>query len=85
MKNKIPDFKNFQEEAKFWETHDITDYLEELEPIKVEFKAKMPKEEMVVVRLQGSVKKRLQKVADRQGLNLSTMLRSWMIERLRAV
>lgn len=81
----MPVFKNMREEAKFWETHDVTEFLGELKPVKISFNAKLPKEEMVVVRLQSSVKNRLQKVADRQGLSLSTMLRLWMIERLRTV
>lgn len=31
---KIPKLKNRQEVADFWGSHDITDYLHELEPIE---------------------------------------------------
>ena len=33
----IPEFKNIEEEAEFWDTHDITDFLDdmELEDIKL--------------------------------------------------
>lgn len=31
--SKIPDFKTEEEEAEFWDTHSITDYLDELEEV----------------------------------------------------
>ena len=31
MEGNIPKFKTLREEAVFWDTHDITDYLGELE------------------------------------------------------
>ncbi|MBU1110425.1 BrnA antitoxin family protein [Patescibacteria group bacterium] len=34
---KIPTFKTIKEEAKFWDTHDITDYLSEMKSVEVEF------------------------------------------------
>jgi len=35
--SKIPEFQSREEEAEFWDTHDITDYLEEMRPVKVRF------------------------------------------------
>jgi len=32
-KHKLPHFKTREEEAKFWDTHSMTDYLDELEPV----------------------------------------------------
>ena len=37
MKNKIPEFKNYKDEAEFWDTHDVTDYLKEMKLEDVEF------------------------------------------------
>ena len=31
-KNRLPHFKTREEEAQFWDTHAMTDYLDELEP-----------------------------------------------------
>jgi len=31
MKNGIPNFRSEEEDARFWETHNSTDYLSELE------------------------------------------------------
>ena len=32
---RIPSFNNVEEEAQFWDTHDVTDFLEEARSIKV--------------------------------------------------
>ena len=37
--SRIPDFASREEEAAFWDTHDFTDYLDELHPVKVTFAA----------------------------------------------
>ena len=36
-KSRIPEFANREEEAAFWDSHDITDYLGELQPVEVRF------------------------------------------------
>ena len=33
-KSRIPEFASREEEAEFWDTHDFTDYLDELEPVR---------------------------------------------------
>ena len=81
--NKIPRFKDMKEEAKFWDKNDISDFLPEMKKVKMVYKKKANKEEMVVVRVQTDIKNRLEKVADSQGLALSTMLRMWFIDRLK--
>jgi predicted DNA binding CopG/RHH family protein len=81
--NKIPKFNDMKEEAKFWDKNDISDFLPEMKKVKMVYKKKVNKEEMVVVRVQTDIKNRLEKVADSQGLALSTMLRMWFIDRLK--
>lgn len=83
IKSKIPDFKNYEEEANFWDTHDFTEFLDEMKPVKVRFNLKVPKEESIIVRLQKPIKLKLQKMADDMGLNLSTMVRCWMMEKIK--
>jgi hypothetical protein len=34
---KLPKFKSIREEARFWDTHDVTDYLSELKPVELVF------------------------------------------------
>ncbi|MBI2430948.1 MAG: hypothetical protein HYV39_02960 [Candidatus Levybacteria bacterium] len=85
IKSKIPDFKNYAEEAKFWDTHDFTDFLDEAKEIKLNFKAKEPKEDAVIIRIRRPMKKKMQELADEMGLSLSTMIRMWMIEKLKTL
>lgn len=40
-KARIPDFRSLEEEAEFWDTHDLTEFEDELEP--VEFEIAKPK------------------------------------------
>ena len=82
MTNKIPKFKSIQEEADFWDKNDITDFLPEMKKVKINYKPKIIKEENIVIRVQPKMKKRLESMAENQGINLSTMLRMWFIERL---
>lgn len=83
VKSKIPDFKNYEEEANFWDTHDFTEFMDELKPVKVKFNLKVPKEETIIVRLQKPIKQKLQSMADGMGLSLSTMIRCWMMEKIK--
>lgn len=78
---KIPKFKTIVEEARFWDTHDVTDYLTEMKEIKVSFDLLAPKEETLTIRVQSALKKRLEKIAKSYGINLSTLLRIWFIDK----
>lgn len=82
-KSRIPEFKTLKEEAKFWDTHDITDFEDETEDVKIIFDLKKPRDEMLVVRLQKELKEKMDKVARSRGLNISTLARMWFIEKLR--
>ena len=49
MMSKIPEFKNIEVEAEFWDTHDLTDFLDEFE--EVEVSVKKPLDHVLSVRL----------------------------------
>ena len=55
-KEPIPKFKTIQEEAEFWDTHDIGEYLNDFQRIDVELQLEKPKEENIVVRVQKPIK-----------------------------
>ena len=80
---KIPKFKNIKEEARFWDTHDVSDYLSKMKEVKTSFELSAPKEETLTIRVQSSLKKQLEKIAKNYGVNLSTLLRIWFIDKLR--
>jgi DNA/RNA-binding domain of Phe-tRNA-synthetase-like protein len=67
-KEPIPEFKNAQEEAEFWDTHDVGEYLNDFNRVDVELQLEKPKEENIVVRVQKPIKERLERIARRKGL-----------------
>lgn len=81
-KSKLPDFSkmSYKEEATWWDTHDLGDYWDELEDVEIVFDLKKPRTESVVVRLQEDFKERLEKIARSRGLNLSGLIRMWLLE-----
>ena len=81
-KSRIPNFKNIQEEAKVWDTHEFTEFEDELKNVEIVFDLKKPRDDVLVVRLQKSLKKRLESIAKNKGLNISTLARMWLIEKL---
>lgn len=81
----IPKFNTREEEAEWFESHDISEYWDQLKPADVQFDLKKPKVENIVVRLQKPVKDRLEKVARRKGLNISSLTRMWILEKLQTV
>ena len=83
-KEPIPEFKNVEEEAEFWETHDVGEYLNDFKRIDVELQLEKPKEENIVVRVQKPIKDRLERIARRKGLNISSLTRMWIMEKLQA-
>ncbi len=81
--SKIPEFKSRAEEAHFWDTHDITDYWNEMKDVGIEFLDDSKREETITIRVQPKLKEGLEKLAQSYGINLSTMARMWLIEKLR--
>ena len=85
IKSKIPEFKSYKEEADFWNTHSFADYWDELENVDIVVELDKPRDETLVLRLQKDLKERLKKIARTKGLNVSTLARMWIIEKLQTI
>jgi predicted DNA binding CopG/RHH family protein len=84
-KDPIPHNASREELAKFWDTHDFTDYLDELKPIKVKFAKKLSEEKLsegVTVRLDPETLAKVHKQAKKKGLGATTLIRMWLLEHL---
>lgn len=82
--SKIPKFKTYREEARFWDTHSVTDFEHETENVDIVFELNKPRDETLIVRLQKGFKEKLEKTARSKGLNVSTLARMWLMERLQS-
>ena len=80
-RSRIPHFRSEAEEAHFWDTHDSTDFLDELTPVKVSFPRPKPKV-LVSIRLAKPQVRLLQRLAARKGLGYGSLMRMWLTERL---
>lgn len=81
-KEPIPDFKSRQEEAEFWDTHDLADYWDEWKSVKVRFAKNLS--EGLTIRLDPETMKAVRAQAKRKGVGPTTLIRMWVMERLEA-
>ena len=79
-KSRIPEFKTIQEEAEFWDTHDLTDYEDEFRPIKVRFAEKLF--DRVTIPVDADTLAQLEALAREEELNATALARRWVLERL---
>lgn len=79
--NRIPTFKSIQEEAGFWDTHDTTDFEDEFKPVKVRFAKNLS--QGLTIRLDPDILDRVRARAHRRGIGPTTLIRMWVMERLR--
>ena len=79
--NRIPDFATREEEAEFWDTHDITDFLDELKPVKVRVSKSLG--QGLTIRLNADDREALARRAEEQGIGPSTLARMWIKKQLR--
>ncbi|OGG24376.1 hypothetical protein A3A79_04295 [Candidatus Gottesmanbacteria bacterium RIFCSPLOWO2_01_FULL_43_11b] len=80
--SKIPKFKSIEEEAKFWDTHSVTDFEDETEDVDIIVELAKPRDETLVLRVQKSLKKKLASIANKKGITPSTLARIWLMEKL---
>src|SRR3989304_6861912 len=77
----IPKFKTIDEEKKFWDTHDLADYWGDFRPVKVSFAKNLSRG--ITIRLDDRTLNKLRLQARNQGIGPTTLIRMWILERLR--
>jgi len=75
----IPAFHSLEEEAEFWDTHDLTAFWDEGEPATLKRNYSRP----VQVRLDTEADLDLQIFAQEAGTKKSTLARQWLLERIK--
>jgi len=79
---KLPEFESVDEEVEFWENHDVTDFLDELEDLDdVEYK--QGKDRVVSVRLPQGLVDKLKAYAKSQEVPYTTLIRRWIVDSFR--
>ena len=82
--SKIPKFKSEEEEAKFWNTHDLTNYLDEFEEVNEEIiiTAKKRTKKLISIRMDEDIIVALKLAADKKRMPYQTLIQSWLVEKL---
>lgn len=82
-KHSIPAFSSVEEEAKWWDTHDVMDYPEDIKSI-----TKRPARayhRVLTIRLTDEMDKKLRTTAEGKGVGPTTLARMWIVEHLKGV
>jgi hypothetical protein len=79
-KEPIPQFKSREEEAEFWDTHDLADYWDDFKPVKVRFAKNLS--EGITIRFDPETLEQLRGEARKKGIGPTTLARMWILERL---
>ncbi|MGH7775407.1 MAG: CopG family antitoxin [Candidatus Binatia bacterium] len=79
---KIPKTDSIEELAQFWDTHDLTDFEDQLENVPERVFERKP-ETMIPVRLRRQEIEAMRRVAKTKGVREAALLRQWVREKLR--
>jgi hypothetical protein len=80
-KSRIPEFTSYEEEAEWWDTHDITDYLGEFKPVKVRVAKNLI--HAVQIPFDSKEMKELSARAQKKGTDIISLARQWVLEHLK--
>jgi predicted DNA binding CopG/RHH family protein len=80
--SRIPEFNSREEEAAWFDTHDLADYQDEFTTVKARFAKNLS--EGLHIRLDPDSLTRLRETAHLQGIGPTTLARMWILEHLRA-
>ena len=87
-KKRLPVFNSEEEEARFWDTHDSIEYLDEFKSVEIEvvpeleesILAKRELKKPVTLRLDPAQIENVKRIASRKGLPYQTLIRMWITE-----
>jgi predicted DNA binding CopG/RHH family protein len=80
----LPKFRNESEEARFWATHDSTDYVDYSKAKRAVFPHLKPSTETISLRLPKSVLAHLKTMANKRDVPYQTLLKTFLAERVEA-
>lgn len=80
--SRIPTFKNYKEEADWFDTHDMAGYQDEFKPVRVRVSKNLS--EGITIRLDAETLETIRAEAQEKGIGPTTLVRMWVLERLKA-
>jgi hypothetical protein len=80
-KPKIPSTDSVEEFARFWDTHDATDFEDKVEEVTEQVFVRKPGAVMTF-RLEPKEAEAVEKIARAKGVEEATLLREWVLEKI---
>jgi predicted DNA binding CopG/RHH family protein len=78
-KQKIPRTDSIQELARFWDTHDLTDFEDQLEEVT---EPVFERETVVKIHLQPEEIEAVKEIARFKGVGYADLIREWVLEKV---
>jgi len=82
MSKQIPKFKNEDEERKFWETQDSTEFIDWKQAKKVTFSKLKPSVKKISLRLPEAMLEELKLLANKRDVPYQSLLKIFLAERI---
>ena len=79
--DKIPQTDSIQELAQFWDTHDVTEFEDQLEEVEQPIFEREPGASLTI-RLEREELEVLRRMASRRGVHEAALIREWVLEKL---
>ena len=79
--SRIPEFSSRDEEAEWFDSHDMADYQDEFKTVKARFAKNLS--QPLSIRFAPEVIAELRSQAKEKGVGPTTLVRMWVMERLR--
>lgn len=77
--SNIPQTDSIQELARFWDTHDLTDFEDQLEVVEEPI---FQREAVVKVHLEPQDAEIVKEMAKSKGMHYSDLIRQWVLEKI---
>ena len=78
----IPQFKNEDQEREFWATHDLTDYLDQFEEVKLDLSQLKPSTRPITIRLPESLLDTLKRLANKRDVPYQSLMKILLAEKI---
>ncbi len=88
VRRRLPAFSSDEAERAFWETRRPGDYVEQMKPTRVQVSRRLrehvrERKQNLTLRMEPSRVREIKAVAHEKGLPYQTLMRMWIVERLR--
>ena len=80
-KDLMPKDVSRKELAKFWDTHSVVDYVDELKQINVKFAKNLS--QGITIRLDSQTLEKIRLKAQKKGIGPTALICMWILERLK--